>query len=125
MRLFIAEKPELAKAIAKGLGGGKPCKGYINCSDNNIVTFCFGHMLELFEPEDYDKKYSLWNLTDLPIVEIPWKKKVPKDREEQFQIISELITKSDTVVSAGDADAEGEYLIREILDYVGYKRNRF
>ncbi|MDD7804190.1 MAG: toprim domain-containing protein, partial [Endozoicomonas sp. (ex Botrylloides leachii)] len=94
MRLFIAEKPELAKAIVAGLGGGQRQKGYINCGQDK-VTWCFGHMLQLLDPEDYDKKYKLWNMADLPIAHIPWRKKVASDKEEQVDIILSLLKEAD------------------------------
>ena len=114
MRLFIAEKPELARVIAKGLGGGKTCDGYIDCGNDDWVTYCFGHMLTLYEPEDYDPRFGKWNLGDLPIIPVTWKKKVIKDKAKQLKVIFGLMKQADVVVSAGDADAEGEYLIREI-----------
>lgn len=54
-RLFIAEKPSLGRAIANGLGKGKSGEGFISCG-NDIVTWCFGHILEQATPEDYDEK---------------------------------------------------------------------
>ncbi|ENT5782838.1 toprim domain-containing protein [Campylobacter coli] len=65
MKLFIAEKPELGRAIAEGLDGNyKSGEGYIQKGDN-IVTWAFGHILELAKPEEYDEKYKLWKLEDL------------------------------------------------------------
>ena len=66
MRLFIAEKPDLAKAIVEGLGGGSRKNGYFDCG-KDYVTWCFGHMLQLLDPEDYDEKYAKWNMADLPL----------------------------------------------------------
>lgn len=64
MKLFIAEKPELGRAIAEGLDGNyKSGEGYIQKGDN-IVTWAFGHILELAKPEEYDEKYKLWKLED-------------------------------------------------------------
>lgn len=120
MRLYIAEKPDLARAIADGLGGGKKCDGYIDCGDN-YVTWCFGHMLALFDPEDYDEKYSKWNMADLPIVHIPWKRKIPGDKKKQVNIILNLLKKADSVVHAGDPDEEGQLLVDELLEYANCK----
>lgn len=69
MRLFIAEKPSLAQAIYEGLGGNSTDKmknGFFEIGDDKVIA-CFGHMLELFAPEDYDEKYKKWNMDDLPI----------------------------------------------------------
>ena len=57
MRLFIAEKPELGKAIAAALGGGISRKGHVVCGED-VITWCFGHILTLCDPEDYDPKYK-------------------------------------------------------------------
>lgn len=116
MRLFIAEKPELAKAIVEGLGGGQRQSGYFECG-NDCVTWCFGHMLQLFDPEDYDEKYAKWNMVDLPIAHIPWRKKPSKDKQDQLNTILALMDRADIVVNAGDPDDEGQLLIDEILEY--------
>lgn len=65
MRLFIAEKPSLGKAIASGLGGGTPGDGCIVCG-SDVVTWCFGHILEQAAPEEYDEKYKTWRWLIFP-----------------------------------------------------------
>lgn len=116
MRLFIAEKPELAKAIVEGLGGGTRKNGFYDCGAD-YVTWCYGHMLQLLDPEDYDEKYSIWKMSDLPIAHVPWRKKPSNDKKDQLKIIVDLIKKADTVVNAGDPDDEGQLLVDEILQY--------
>ena len=79
MRLFIAEKPSVAKVIAESLGIVKRCDGYIECKNDNIVTNCFGHLLELAEPDFYLKKRNDpdctgWRMEDLPIIPKPFVK---------------------------------------------------
>lgn len=122
MQLFIAEKPELAKAIVDGLGGGTRRHGFYDCRDN-YVTWCYGHMLQLFDPEDYDPKYQKWNMSHLPIAHIPWKKKPAIDKKggknEQLEIIVDLLRQASSVVHAGDPDEEGQLLVDEILEYTG------
>ena len=120
MRLFIAEKPELAKAIVEGLGGGKRKEGYFDCG-NDYVTWCFGHMLQLLDPEDYDKRYAVWKIEDLPIVHIPWRKKPSQDRKDQLKIILDLLKQADSVVHAGDPDEEGQLLVDEVIHYANCK----
>ncbi|EBF1083714.1 DNA topoisomerase III, partial [Salmonella enterica] len=73
MRLFIAEKPSLAKAIFEGLGGNPATEKKNGCYEHgtDVVTWCFGHMLELYDPQDYDVKYAAWRFDDLPI-KTPW-----------------------------------------------------
>lgn len=119
MRLFIAEKPELARAIVEGLGGGSRRSGYFDCG-NDYVTWCFGHMLQLLDPEDYDGKYAKWSLDDLPLQFIPWRKKPGHDKGDQLDIIINLLSQAESVVNAGDPDEEGQLLVDEILDYAGY-----
>ena len=121
MRLFIAEKPSLAQAIASALGGGKKDDGYISVGDN-FVTWCFGHILENFQPEDYDKKFAKWNLDDLPIVPQTWQLKITPSCSKQFKVIQSLMKKADEIVHAGDPDREGQLLVDEVLNFVGNKK---
>ena len=116
MRLFIAEKPDLAKAIVEGLGGGTRKNGYYDCG-GDFVTWCFGHMLQLLDPEDYDDRYSKWIMEDLPIAHVPWRKKPSADKKEQLKIITELLKGANSVVHAGDPDDEGQLLVDEILEH--------
>ncbi len=121
MRLFIAEKPELARAIMEGLGGGEKKHGYYQCAGGDTVTWCFGHMLELWPPEDYDPRLKHWHLADLPFSFVPWKKRPTAKSQEQLGIITALIKRADTIVNAGDPDAEGQLLVDEILQYADYR----
>lgn len=126
MRLFIAEKPSLAKAIFEGLGGNPSTEkknGYFE-HGNDVVTWCFGHMLAIYDPEDYDQKYESWTLLDLPIEStFPPKYKLKEASKAQTQVILSLLDKSDCVVHAGDPDEEGCLLVDEILGYAGYKKS--
>ena len=123
MKLFIAEKPSLARAIAAGIGEGRNCDGYISLNGGKeIVTWCFGHILENFSPDEYAEKYKHWRLEDLPIVPDIWKLKVKSDTAKQFKIIHDLIAKATTIVNAGDPDREGQLLVDEVLDFVGNKK---
>lgn len=85
MRLYIAEKPSLARAIAEGLGGQHKKNGCIECANGNVVTWCFGHILEQLDPNEYDEKYAHWHLNDLPIIPERWKLKVKKDARDQYK----------------------------------------
>ncbi|MDR1519316.1 MAG: DNA topoisomerase 3 [Planctomycetota bacterium] len=118
--LYIAEKLELARAIVEALGGGDKKKGYYECGTNR-VAWCYGHMLELYEPEDYDPAYGRWRLDQLPMFFIPWKKKPVAKSEDQLQVILKLVKEAAVVVNAGDPDPEGQLLVDEILQYAGYK----
>lgn len=120
-RLFIAEKPELAKAIVEGLGGGTRCDNFYVCG-SDTVTWCIGHMLELYDPEDYDSRFKTWSLDDLPIHHWPVKYKVKKNTKEQFKTIKTLMDEADVIVHAGDPDPEGQLIVDEILEYCGNKK---
>ncbi len=123
MKLYIAEKPSLARALATGIGDGKTCDGYISLNGGKeIVTWCYGHILEQLNPDEYDEKYKKWRMEDLPIVPDIWKLKVKSDTAKQFKIIRDLIAKATTIVNAGDPDREGQLLVDEVLDYVGNKK---
>lgn len=66
MRLFIAEKPDIAKALCAALGGGFSSKdGYYEKGDD-VITWCFGHMMQLLDPEEHDPAYKKWSLEQLP-----------------------------------------------------------
>ncbi len=117
--LYVAEKPELARAIVEALGGGTKRNGFYECG-NDQVTWCYGHMLQLYEPHDYDISFKSWSLDALPMFFIPWKKKPVAKSKEQFAIIVGLLRTADTVVHAGDPDAEGQLLVDELLEYVDY-----
>ena len=121
MRLFIAEKPSLARSIAAVLS--KPQENnklYIQAGDD-IVAWAAGHLLEQAMPEFYDEKYKRWNIADLPIFPEVWKMLVKKESKDLFDNLKKLLKKADVVVNAGDCDREGQLLIDEILDFCGYK----
>ena len=120
MRLFIAEKPNLAKAIANGLGNGRTESGCIRCGDD-VVTWCFGHMLELAWPQEYKPEYSQWRREHLPIIPSEWKYKVKKDSAKQLAVIGSLLREADSVVNAGDPDREGQLLVDEVLEHFNYR----
>lgn len=123
MRLFLAEKPSLGRAIAQGLGGGVEMDGCIR-TKNGVVTWCFGHILKQYEPEDYDAKYGKWRMEDLPIVPSVWKMKVKQDAKKQYGRIRELVKEADEIVHAGDPDREGQLLVDEVLNDLGVLKKK-
>lgn len=119
MKLFIAEKPSMARELAKCLPPPlKRGQGFIE-TGGGIVTWAYGHVLQQAEPEDYDPKYKIWREEDLPIIPKQWKLLISPNSKDQFNVICRLIKQADTIVNAGDPDREGQLLIDEILDYVG------
>lgn len=118
-RLFIAEKPSLARAIADVLP--KPHKrqdGFIVCGDSQYVTWCIGHLLEQAEPEAYDPRLARWSLTDLPIIPEKWQLKPRAAVIKQLNTIKALLVQADEIVHAGDPDREGQLLVDEVLDFL-------
>lgn len=119
MRLFIAEKPSLARAIADVLP--KPHRrgdGYIACGNDQVVTWCVGHLLEQAQPDAYDSRYARWSLADLPIIPEKWQLQPRSSVAKQLNVIKRLLQDASQVVHAGDPDREGQLLVDEVLDYL-------
>lgn len=117
-RLFIAEKPSLARAIADVLP--KPHQkgtGFIKAANGDIVSWCIGHLLEQATPEVYDERFKKWVINDLPIVPEKWILTPKGSTKSQFDILVELIKSADQIVHAGDPDREGQLLVDEVLNY--------
>ena len=121
MRLYIAEKPSMAREIAGCLGNVRKQKGYLKTS-GGIVTWLVGHVLEQVEPSAYDERYRKWRMEDLPIIPTEWRLEVVERTAEQFYIVKDLITQADEIIHAGDPDREGQLLVDEVLDFVGNKK---
>lgn len=130
MILVIAEKPVLGKAIADALPGTAAMKNGCIYKGDYIVTWVFGHMLSLKEPEDYDIGYKSWNINSLPIFFKDWQVKIGKDRNlnkgqisksQRVNQIGSLLKQADEVIHAGDPDDEGQLLIDELLRWFNYK----
>lgn len=118
MRLFIAEKPDLGRAIADALP--QPHKredNCIRCGNNDVVTWCVGHIMELENADAYDESFKKWTLEPLPIIPSQWKLKVTKGKV--FSAIRKLIGQATEIVNAGDPDREGQLLVDEVIYAVG------
>ena len=125
MKLYIAEKPSLARAIVEVLP--KPHKkndGYIEAGNGDVVTWCIGHLLEQAPPEDYDVKYKKWLLEHLPIIPEQWQLKPKAQTRKQLTVIKRLIKQAKTLVNAGDADREGQILVDEAISYCGASKSK-
>lgn len=124
MKLFIAEKPSVARAIISEIGSLKKSKGYEECRQDTVVTWCFGHLLEQSEPGFYLKeagKPTAWALETLPIIPKKWHLEIKEDKKSQVNTIGRLLKKASVVVNCGDPDKEGQLLVDELLEYFGYK----
>ena len=126
-RLFIAEKPSVAQEFAKALHMSAARKdGYLE-DDNNIVTWCVGHLVTLSYPEAYDENLKNWELETLPFLPEPskYKYEVIKDVSKQFRIVKELLNRSDVseIYYSGDSAREGEYIQRLVRQEAGHNPN--
>ncbi|MGY3703175.1 DNA topoisomerase III [Vagococcus martis] len=122
-QLVIAEKPSVARDLAKVLGATKKTKNYIE-GDKYIVTWALGHLLGLKMPEDYNKDWAEWNMNTLPMIpERVGIKPLPKTRP-QLKAISQLANRKDVseAIIATDAGREGELVARWILQFVKFKK---
>lgn len=120
MRVFIAEKPLLANAIAAVLPGPqKRHKTHITSGESNVVVWCAGHIMEQYAPDDYDPNLKRWTLEQLPLEPEQWKVKVTARTKELYQTIERFVKDADLVVHAGDPDAEGQLIVDEVLEHIG------
>ena len=120
MILVIAEKPSVAQSIAKVLGATSRKDGYME-GGNYIVSWCFGHLVELADASSYDERYAKWRYDDLPIVPESWMFEVTKDKAQQFKVLSSLMKdkRVTELVCATDAGREGELIFRLVYDKAG------
>ena len=121
--LVIAEKPSVARDIARNLRCGNKSASYFEGA-SYIVTWALGHLVTLADPEEYGKEYQTWNLETLPMLPKEWKLVVIKQTGKQFHAVKDLIHRKDVseVVIATDAGREGELVARWILDKAGNKK---
>lgn len=120
--LVIAEKPELGRAIAAAIDGPTKEQRGVIVKKNLVITWAYGHLLRLCEPQEYDIKYAKWTIGDLPICFDHWKLVPDGNKKERVEQIRTLIEECDRIIHAGDPDDEGQFLIDEILDYVDNKK---
>ena len=121
--LVFAEKPSVAQSIAKVLGCTGRQDGYLE-GNGYFVSWCVGHLIELAEPEEYDSKYEKWTKEDLPIIPDIYKYKIASATKKQFQVLKDLMNRSDVteVTNACDAGREGELIFRLVYDKAGCKK---
>src|SRR6266850_8139521 len=117
--LVITEKPSVARDIVAVLGGFTEHDGFWE-SDDYVVTFSVGHIVELISPEDVDPIYKRWTLDTLPILPAEFKLKQKQGQSERIRAIKKLLARKDIdiVVNACDAGREGELIFREILEFL-------
>lgn len=118
--LVIAEKPSVGKDIGRVLKCTKTINGGLE-GEKYIVTWGFGHLVTLADPEDYDKKYKEWKMEDLPMLPAQFQLEVIKQTGKQYQAVKSLIHRKDVseIIIATDAGREGELVARLILKKAG------
>ncbi|PRT25794.1 DNA topoisomerase III [Bacillus cereus] len=117
--VVIAEKPSVARDIARVLKCDKKGNGYLE-GNKYIVTWALGHLVTLADPESYDMKYKKWNLEDLPMLPKRLKLTVIKQTGKQFNAVKSQLLRKDVneIIVATDAGREGELVARWIIDKV-------
>ena len=122
-KLVIAEKPMLARDIARVITGKNVSEtAHLPITGNGYtVCACAGHLLELVEPDSIDPKWGKpWSLDVLPVEVHNWPKEPTEDKKSLVEEIAGLLETCDSVIAAGDPDDEGQLIVDELLDYLGY-----
>ncbi len=122
MIVCVTEKPSVAKDIAAILGANVRRDGYFE-GNGYKVTWTFGHLCMLKEPQDYTDRWKMWSLGALPMIPPKFGIKLIGDKgiERQFNVIASLLKEADEVVNCGDAGQEGELIQRWVMQKAEYK----
>lgn len=121
-KLIITEKPSVARDFANVLNVNGKKNGYIE-NNEYVISWCYGHLVEMAYPESYDKKYGTWNLEDLPFLPEVYKYQVVESAAEQYKVVNSLLHREDvdTVYWAGDSGKEGQTIEENIRMYGGVR----
>jgi DNA topoisomerase-3 len=123
--LVLAEKPSVGRDLTRALPGQfAKHDGYLE-SDDHVITWAVGHLVQLAEPDEYDAKYKKWRMADLPIVPDDFKLVVRDERSrKQMTVITRLLQRPDveTVVNACDAGREGELIFAWTVEKSGARK---
>jgi DNA topoisomerase-3 len=120
MELIIAEKPSVARDLARVLGARPSGKGAYE-ADGRVITWCVGHLVELEEPAAYDGRWKAWRLDTLPMLPAEFKLRPAGHARDQLRTVTSLLRdrRFTSVVNACDAGREGELIFRYVLQYAG------
>lgn len=120
--LIITEKPSVARDIGKVLNCKKRGQGFIE-GDQYVITWAVGHLINLYDPEDYDPTLKKWRYESLPIIPETIKLKPYKKTRDQLKVIKTLIARKDVenLVCATDSGREGELIFRYIYRFLNAK----
>ena len=121
-KLIITEKPSVARDFARVLHVSGNNNGYIE-NDEYVISWCYGHLVQLVYPEDYDPKYKSWRLEDLPFLPQDYKYGVVESAKDQYVVVNSLLHREDidTVYWAGDSGKEGQTIEENIRIYGGVR----
>ena len=124
--LVLAEKPSVARDIARVLGAKRSADGFIE-GDKYVITWALGHLVTLADPDAYDEKYKAWRLEDLPMLPEKMKLVVIKQTSKQYRTVSKLMGRADIdrLIIATDAGREGELVARWIMMKAHFKKPAF
>lgn len=114
MKLVIAEKPSVARDIANVLGAAQKRNGYLE-GNGYLVTWCIGHLVQLANPEEYDETLRRWKMDTLPIMPAEFRYEIVASTKIQFQIVQQLISRSEEIICATDAGREGQLIFEYVL----------
>ncbi len=122
MIVCVAEKPSVGEYIARVLGANQRKNGYFE-GNGYQVTWTFGHLCALLDPQEYTEQWKGWNLSSLPMIPARFSIKVSGDEgvHKQFNVIKALIEQADEVINCGDAGQEGELIQRWVYQQAGCK----
>ena len=118
MKVILTEKPAVARSIASCLNINRKYDGYFE-GNGYQITWAFGHLVELKEPDDYQPEWKRWTLDALPIIPEPFELKAKDDAgaQKQLNIIKRLFSNATEIICATDAGREGELIFRYILSW--------
>lgn len=121
--LVIAEKPSVARDIARVLGASQKNGGVLE-GKNYVVTWALGHLVTLADPEEYDKKYEKWEMETLPMLPEQMKLVVIRQTGKQFSVVKDQLFRKEIgeIIIATDAGREGELVARWILEKAGCRK---
>ena len=121
-KVCIAEKPSVARDIAKVLGANKSHEGYLE-GNGYQVTWTYGHLCTLKEPNDYNEMWQHWNLGALPMIPQRFGIKLIDSEhvKKQFAVIEKLYAEAEEIINCGDAGQEGELIQRWVMQKAGVK----
>jgi DNA topoisomerase-3 len=125
LKLYIAEKPSLGRAIAAALP--KPHKsqqGYIALGNGDIVSWCIGHILEQADPEVYNDDFKKWRMEHLPIIPEQWQLTPKAQTRSQLNVLRKLVKNASEIIHAGDPDREGQLLVDEVIDFLKVSKTK-